>query len=100
MSWGVLGCPGVIRLTGFQNEESVDRHFAPTKNFADYSFDLISPDTEFKDLYSCTLDKGLSTRKPIEWQRLTSHVEVQIRDYLSTGKYYIPTIIKSQVHNP
>ena len=39
-------------------------------------------------VYSPSLDKGLSTRKPIEWQRLTSQVEVQIRDYLSTGKYY------------
>ena len=51
-------------------------------------------------VYSTSLDKGLGTRKPIEWQRLNSHVEVQIRDYLSTGKYYLHTIIKSQVYYP
>ena len=51
-------------------------------------------------VYSPSLDKGLYTRKPIEWQRLYSQVEVQIRDYLSTGKYYLPTLIKSQVYYP
>ena len=51
-------------------------------------------------VYSKSLDKGLSTRKPIEWQRLLSQLEVQIRDYLSTGKYYIPKIIKLQVYYP
>ena len=51
-------------------------------------------------VYSTSLDQGLGTRKPIEWQRLNYHVEVQIRDYLSTDKYYLPTIIKSQVYNP
>ena len=51
-------------------------------------------------VYSTSLDKGLSTRKPIEWHRLAIQVEVQIRDYLSTGKTYPPTIIKSQVHFP
>ena len=51
-------------------------------------------------VYSTSLDKGLGTRKHIEWQRLNFHVEVQIRDYLSTGKYYLPTIIKSQVYYP
>ena len=51
-------------------------------------------------VYSKSLDKGLSTRKPIEWQILLSQVEVQIRDYLSTGKYYLPKIIKIQVYYP
>ena len=51
-------------------------------------------------VYSPSLDKGLSIRKHIEWQRLTFEVEVQIRDYLSTGKYYLPTLIKSQVYYP
>ena len=35
----------------------------------------------FKDTYSCnstSLDKGLSTIKPVEWQSLTSPVEVLI----------------------
>ena len=48
-------------------------------------------------VYSTSSDYGLSTIKPIEWQRLTLQVEVQIREYLSKGKYYLPTIIKSQV---
>ena len=51
-------------------------------------------------VYSKSLDKGLSTRKPIEWQRLLSQLEVQIRDYLSTGKYHLPKIIKLQVYYP
>ena len=51
-------------------------------------------------VYSTSLDKGLGTRKPIEWQRLNSQVEVQLRNYLSTGKYYLLTIIKSQVYYP
>ena len=51
-------------------------------------------------VYSKPLDKGLSTREPIEWQRLFSQLEVQIRDYLSTGKYYLPKIIKLQVYYP
>ena len=51
-------------------------------------------------VYSTSLDKGLSTRKPVEWQRLTPHAEVHVRDYLSTGKYYLPTIIKLQVYYP
>ena len=51
-------------------------------------------------VYSKSLDKGLSTRKPIEWQRLLSQLEVQIRDYLSTSKYYLPKIIKLQVYYP
>ena len=41
---------------------------------------------------STSFTKGLGTRKPIEWQRLNSHVEVQIRDNFSTGKYYFPTM--------
>ena len=45
-------------------------------------------------VYSTSLDKGLSTRKPVDWQRLNYQEEVQIRDYLSTGKYDLPTIIK------
>ena len=49
-------------------------------------------------VYSTSLDKGLSPRKPIEWQRLSLQVQVQIRDSLSTGKYP-HTIIKSQVYN-
>ena len=51
-------------------------------------------------VYSTLLDKGLGTRKPIEWQRLNSQVEVRLRIYLSTGKYYLLTIIKSQVYYP
>ena len=51
-------------------------------------------------VYSTSFDYGLSTRKPIEWQRLASEVEVQIRDRLSVGKYYLPTIIKLQVYYP
>ena len=51
-------------------------------------------------VYSTSLDKGLGTRKPIEWQRLNSQLEVRIRNYLSTGKYYLLTIIKSQVYYP
>ena len=39
-----------------------------------------------KGRYSCILEKGLRTRKPIEWQILATQVEVSIRDYLSTGK--------------
>ena len=50
-------------------------------------------------VYSASLDLGLGTRKPIEWHRLNSQVEVRLRNYLSTGKYYL-TIIKSQVHYP
>ena len=51
-------------------------------------------------VYSTSLDLGLGTRKPIEWQRLNSQVVVRLRNYLSTGKYYLLTIIKSQVYNP
>ena len=51
-------------------------------------------------VYSTSLDKGLGTRKPIEWQRLNYQVEVRIRNYLSTGKHYLLTIIKSQVYYP
>ena len=51
-------------------------------------------------VYSTSLDYGLGTRKPIEWQRLISQVEVQKRDYLSKDKYYLPTIIKLQVYYP
>ena len=51
-------------------------------------------------VYSTSLDSGLSTRKHIKWQIHNSQVEVKIRDYLSTGKYYLPTIIKSQVYYP
>ena len=51
-------------------------------------------------VYLTSLDKGLGTRKPIEWERLNSQLEVRIRKYLSTGKYYLLTIIKSQVYYP
>ena len=51
-------------------------------------------------VYSKSLDKGLRTRKPIEWQRLLSQLKVKIRDYLSTGKYYFPKIIRLQVYYP
>ena len=51
-------------------------------------------------VYSTSLDKGLGTGKPIEWQKLNSQVEVRLRNYLSTGKYYLLTIIKSQVYYP
>ena len=33
-------------------------------------------------VYSKSFDKGLSTRKPIEWQRLLSQLEVQIRAHV------------------
>ena len=51
-------------------------------------------------VYSTSLDKGLSTRKPIEWHILNSQVRVQVRDYLFTGKYFLPRIIKLQVYYP
>ena len=51
-------------------------------------------------VYSTSSDKGLGTRKPTKWQRLNSQLEVRIRNYLSTGKYYFLTIIKSQVYYP
>ena len=51
-------------------------------------------------VYSTLLDQDLSTRKPIEWHRLARQVEVPIRDYFSTGKNYLSTIIKSQLNCP
>ena len=57
----------------------------------------------FKDMYSCIFEiikLGTKHENTYEWQRLTSQVEIQIRDDLSTGKYYIPTIIKSHVYYP
>ena len=51
-------------------------------------------------VYSTLLNKGISTRKHIDCQCLNSHVEIQIRDYLFTGKYFLPRIIKSQVYYP
>ena len=53
-----------------------------------------------KDIYSCIFNiirLGLSIIKPIALQNFTRQVEDLIRDYLSTGKTYPPTIIKSQV---
>ena len=61
---------------------------------------LYGPLKTYIPVYSASLDKGLSTRKPVEWQRLTPHAEVQVRDYLSIGKYYLLTIIKLQVYYP
>ena len=52
----------------------------------------------YNPVYSKSLDKGLSTRKPIEWQIPLSQLEVQIRDYLSTGKYYLLKFIKLEVY--
>ena len=51
-------------------------------------------------VYSTSLDYGLGTRNPIEWQRLNSQVEVRLRNYLSTGKYYLLTINKSHLYYP
>ena len=51
-------------------------------------------------VYSTSLNNGLGTRKPIEWQRLNSQVEVRLRNYLPTGEYYLLTIIKSQAYYP
>ena len=33
-------------------------------------------------VYSTSLDIRLGTRKPIEWERLNSQVEVRIRNYI------------------
>ena len=51
-------------------------------------------------VYETSLEKGLSTRKPIEGQGLNLHVEVHIRDYLFTGKYFLHRIIKLKVYYP
>ena len=68
-----------------------------TKSLARYCHFNVLPLKTYIPVYSTSLDYGLSTRKPVECQGLNSQIEVQIRDYLFTGKYFLPRIIKSQV---